>query len=268
MPKVNLLSRKWCSLVFENRNKEYGAYVLRRDEGAMLTRALAILVAAFVLTAVLPLALLEWQVGRVKEEAKSAVANLSELKSAETKSSYELKAVDLTRKVMVRRMKNALKFVPEISEDESADSQFLFGADEAGSPAEEAAGGAADSLAAGDSADAVRLPPGILPPPVEVVEQMPQFPGGLPALMKWLDGNVRYPPQCIRDKVGGRVEVSFCVSREGEVAEPEVTKRAHPLLDREAMLAVLRMPRWTPGKVDGRASAVRVTIPIEFSCGD
>ena len=57
MPKVNLLSKDWCNLVFENRNKEYGAYVLRRDGGAMLTRALVIVLVVFVFVAVLPLVL-------------------------------------------------------------------------------------------------------------------------------------------------------------------------------------------------------------------
>ncbi len=68
----------------------------------------------------------------------------------------------------------------------------------------------------------------------------------------------------MRDNIQGRVEVSFYVDKNGDIKEPQVTKKIHPLLDREALLTVKRMPKWQPGKVKGKVSIVRVTIPIEF----
>lgn len=267
MPKVNLLSKDWCNLVFENRNKEYGAYVLRRDGGAMLTRALVIVLVVFVFVAVLPLVLFKWQVDLARKEAMNTIANLSKLEPPKVKRMHELKAVDITQKMMAKRVKNSIKFVPEISEDENAESQLLLGVDEVGkSDDTKALVDVPDSLFTNDSALAGPMVSDTYPSPVEVVEQMPQFPGGLAALMKWLDKNVVYPPICVRNKVEGRVEVSFYVSKEGKVIEPSVTKKVHPLLDREAMLTVMKMPKWVPGRVKGKVSIVRVTIPIEFSC--
>ena len=118
MPKVNLLSKDWCNLVFENRNKEYGAYVLRRDGGAMLTRALVIVLVVFVFVAVLPLVLFKWQVDLARKEAMNTIANLSKLEPPKVKRMHELKAVDITQKMMAKRVKNSIKFVPEISEAE------------------------------------------------------------------------------------------------------------------------------------------------------
>ena len=226
MPKVNLLSKDWCNLVFENRNKEYGAYVLRRDGGAMLTRALVIVLVVFVFVAVLPLVLFKWQVDLARKEAMNTIANLSKLEPPKVKRMHELKAVDITQKMMAKRVKNSIKFVPEISEDENAESQLLLGVDEVGkSDDTKALVDVPDSLLTNDSALA----------------------------------GPRVSDAC-------RVEVSFYVSKEGKVIEPSVTKKVHPLLDREAMLTVMKMPKWVPGRVKGKVSIVRVTIPIEFSC--
>lgn len=265
--KVNLLSKEWCNLVFEHRNKEYGAYVLRRNGGAMLTRALVIVVVGFVLVAVVPLLLFEWQLNWVRKEADSVIANLSKLDPPKVKHERELKAVDISQRVMARRVKKSIKFVPEISADEDADAQLRLGTDDVGkSDDAEALEAVPDSIVTNDSAFAGSTVDTQLPSPVEVVEEMPQFPGGLAALMKWLDKNVVYPPSCIRNKIEGRVEVAFYVSKEGKVMEPRVVKKLHPLLDREALLTVKKMPNWTPGRVDGKVSVVRITIPIEFSC--
>ena len=105
---------------------------------------------------------------------------------------------------------------------------------------------------------------GIQLTPTEVVEQMPEFPGGLGELMKWLDRNVVYPQSCIKARIEGDLEVSFYVMQDGTVSEPAVTKKLHPDLDRAALMAVKRMPRWKPGRVGGQLSVVRVTVPVRF----
>ena len=100
--------------------------------------------------------------------------------------------------------------------------------------------------------------------PTEVVEQMPQFPGGITALMKWLDEHVVYPQSCIRMRIGGELQVSFLVDIDGTIHEPEIVFSLHPDLDRSVINAIRRMPRWQPGKVNGRISVVRVTLPVNF----
>ena len=263
-----LLSKRWCNLVFEGRNKEYGAYVLRRNEGKYMLWALIAVCGTFVLLVATPVIALKWQLAAAEKEPADAVANFSKLKKPEHKhkKDYELKVVDIAQRVNVRKVKDAIKFTPEISPDESVESQLILGTDAPGKPTEGPVVVAVpDSmLAANDS-----MPdPGVssrFPSPVEVVEQMPQFPGGLKGLMQWLTENLYYPPICVRNKVQGRVEVSFLVDADGNVKNPQVTKKVHPLLDREALLTIKRMPRWEPGKVHGKVSVVRVTVPVVFS---
>ncbi len=263
-----LLSEQWCNLVFEGRNKGYGAYAMRRDAGKNLLRALLIVVAAFAFAVLLPMAVIRWQIAAAERKSADAVANFSKLKKPELKKDHELKAVDVAQKVNVKKMKDAVKFVPEISPDENVEAQLILGAEEIGT-----VDGGQTVVSVPDSSLLTDAPtdaddPDIsakYPTPVEVVEQMPQFPGGLKALMKWLTAHVVYPPMCMRDNVQGRVEVSFIVDRDGNVKDPQVTRKVHPLLDREALLTVRRMPKWEPGRVKGKASVVRVTIPIVFS---
>lgn len=263
-----LFSRQWCNLVFDGRNKSYGAYVLRRDAGKYMATALAIVVAAFTFATLLPMLVMRLQIAAAKRDAADAIANFSKLKAPEVKKDHELKAVDVAQKVNVRKIKDAIKFVPEISPDEDVEAQLILGADEVGKTQDgQAIVAVPDSTLVADEGTPTDNP-GIserYPTPVEVVEQMPQFPGGLSAMMKWIDNHLVYPPMCIRNKVQGRVEVSFLVDEQGNMRDAQVTKSAHPLLDKEALLTIKRMPKWQPGKVKGKVSVVRVTVPIEFT---
>lgn len=103
----------------------------------------------------------------------------------------------------------------------------------------------------------------------EIAEEMPKFPGGVEALIKYLTDNLEYPKEAEEDSVGGRVIVSFVVDKEGNVVEPaEIVKSIHPALDAEALRVVKAMPRWTPGKMKGKPVAVKYTLPIMFNLSD
>lgn len=98
----------------------------------------------------------------------------------------------------------------------------------------------------------------------EEVEEMPSFPGGPDALMKWLSNNVEYPVQAQENGVQGRVIVSFVVETDGRIDEAEVARSVDPYLDREALRAVKSMPRWIPGRQNGECVRVRYNVPIAF----
>ena len=95
-------------------------------------------------------------------------------------------------------------------------------------------------------------------------DQMPQFPGGEEALMKYLRESVRYPAFAQKNKIEGRVVCTFVVTTEGDVINVTVAKGVSPELDSEAMRVILNMPDWTPGKKDGKNINVYYTIPISF----
>lgn len=98
----------------------------------------------------------------------------------------------------------------------------------------------------------------------EVVEVMPEFPGGMGALMKYLSQNIKYPAEAHAKGIQGRVIVSFIVKKDGSIDGAKVARSVDPYLDAEAMRVVAAMPKWEPGKQRGEAVNVRFTVPVMF----
>lgn len=113
----------------------------------------------------------------------------------------------------------------------------------------------------------------IAPPPAkegdiyEYVDDMPDFPGGQAALMKWLGENIKYPAEANKKDIQGRVIVQFVVEPDGDISNISVAKSAHQLLDDEAMRVVALMPRWKPGTIEGKPVRSRFVLPVTFSLG-
>ena len=98
----------------------------------------------------------------------------------------------------------------------------------------------------------------------QVVEQMPEFPGGMQKAMEFLGKNIKYPVAAQEAKIEGRVIVQFVVGRDGSVSDAKVMRGVNPELDAEAVRVVSIMPKWNPGKQRGKAVAVKYTMPIMF----
>ena len=97
-----------------------------------------------------------------------------------------------------------------------------------------------------------------------VVEEMPDFPGGMKALMDYLSENVKYPAEAHAIGAQGRVIVSFTVKKDGSIADTKVERSVNPYLDKEAMRVIAAMPKWKPGKQRGEAVNVKFTVPVAF----
>ena len=97
------------------------------------------------------------------------------------------------------------------------------------------------------------------------VEEMPEFPGGMPALIEFLQTNIKYPKDAIKQEVGGRVMVMFVVETDGSISNVRVARNVFPSLDEEAVRVVKTMPKWKPGKEKGRLVRVNYTLPVVFS---
>ena len=98
----------------------------------------------------------------------------------------------------------------------------------------------------------------------QVVENMPEFPGGMAELMKFLQQNIKYPEQAQKDSIQGRVIVQFTIKKTGEVSDPTIMRSVSPELDAEAIRVVNAMPLWTPGEQKGEPVNVKFTLPIQF----
>ena len=99
----------------------------------------------------------------------------------------------------------------------------------------------------------------------DVVEEMPQYPGGIEAMMTFLRDNLKYPAELAEQNIQGRVIVQFVVDKDGNVTNPTVKRSVDPQLDAEALRVVKAMPKWTPGKKNGQAVSVKYTMPVMFA---
>lgn len=96
------------------------------------------------------------------------------------------------------------------------------------------------------------------------VEQMPEFPGGMAEMLKFLQMNIKYPPTAAANKIEGRVIVQFIIDKTGQVGDVQVVRSVNEELDAEAVRVIKSMPKFTPGRQDGKAVAVWYTLPIAF----
>lgn len=98
----------------------------------------------------------------------------------------------------------------------------------------------------------------------EVVEQMPEFPGGQAALMQYLSKNIKYPTIAQENGTQGRVTVQFVVNADGSIVDAKVIRGVDPYLDKEALRVINSMPKWKPGMQRGKAVRVKYTVPVMF----
>lgn len=97
-----------------------------------------------------------------------------------------------------------------------------------------------------------------------IVEQLPEFPGGIVEFMKWLTANLHYPPNAQQQKIMGKVVVSFIINKDGSISNAKIDKSVDPELDREALRVIRMMPRWKPGIQNDKPCRTMYAIPIIF----
>ena len=274
MAKIDLISRDWTEMVFEGRNKEYGAYRLRKNAGKRnLYSLITIFIAALAIWG--GISLVKFVESRTKTVAQTSVAELSALnqpkKKAEVKQQQKVK-LEQPEKV-VERVKSSVKFTaPVIKKDDEVKPEDELKTQEELMSTKTAIG--ALDVKGNDDAngEVLKIKEAVAQPEpkpevekvFDVVEQMPSFPGGPSALMEWLSNNVKYPVVAQENGVQGRVVVSFVVERDGSITDVKVVRGVDPSLDREASRVVRAMPRWIPGKQNGSAVRVKYNVPVAF----
>ncbi len=279
MAKIDLYDPKWVEMVFAGKNKEYGAYQLRKGTSGRNIKALLILVIAAALVG----GFLAWKVIEQKQaEEQQAYMEAMELAKLQQQAKKEEKKkepakpkIEPKKEIPVAR--ETQKFTaPVIKKDELVKEENqvkqMDKLDEKVAVGTENKEGTKDRLAEAVRSDiAVAAPP---PPPApkpevsnkvfDVVEEMPHFPGGAAALQAFLSSNTKYPVVAQENGVQGRVTVSFVVERDGSITDVRVVRSVDPSLDREASRVVRSMPRWSPGKQNGSAVRVKYTVPVVF----
>ena len=268
MSKIDLTSLEWCELIFKDRNKSYGAYKMRQDLGRRQTFAL-ILVSVVALVGFMLPRFIRMALPEQKEEMVE-VTQLSALEEPEVKEENIIKKVEPIAPPPA--LKSTIKFTaPVIKKDEEvADEDELKSQDELTESKVQisiADVKGNDELNGKDIADlqeVITQAPEEKEEPYTMVEQMPQFPGGPAELLKYIAKNLHYPAIAAENGIQGRVILRFVVSAEGNVENVQVLRSLDPYCDKEAIRVVQSLPKWIPGKQNGRNVPVYYTCPIVF----
>lgn len=264
MKNSELFSKAWCDLIFNGRNQDYGAYKIRKNMGRRYAYALTLVFVGAFLTAAVPTAFTLYFRYKFYQSFKDAATEVRQLKKLEHEKGYTVKQISAGRGAPTYTViKGATEKAPDIVEYTKKD--IVFGTSGAETFIVDDTKTTFEDLDLQHNRDREDLPiegPQIVA--TEVVKEMPQFPGGPTAFMKWLDTNIGYPKHCIDEKTEGDMEVVFYILKDGTAGDIKITKSIDPEIDRLVLRVLKRMPRWTPGKADGKNTAVQITLPIHF----
>jgi periplasmic protein TonB len=267
MSKIDLTSLEWRELVFEGKNKQYGAYVLRGGSNKRHNIAMAIITLVSVVAFLSPY-LMKMIVPKEKETV-TEVTQLSQLEKAEVKQ--EVKRVIPLEPPPA--LKSTIKFTaPVIKKDEEVNDQDQIKSQEDLNKTTTAISIADvkgnDDVNGKDIAD-IKVAVTQHEEVEQVydmanIEQQPQFPGGDAELMSFINKNTKYPAIALENRVQGKVIVEFVVSKSGKVTKVRVKRSVDPALDREAVRVVELIPDFIPGKQNGQNVPVTYMLPVSF----
>ena len=278
MAQIDLTRKGWCDLIFERRNKEYGAYKLRTQTGKRNLKAIitiAILAALCIILFYIKAGYDAYQAAHAKNENVTEISALNQPKKKEAKVERKVQVEE--KKEVVKEVKSSIKFTaPVIKKDADVKPEEEMKTQDQIMQTNTAIG-ALDVKGNSDQGEILKVTQRVETEPVkaepkpevenkvfDVVEQMPSFPGGPSALMQYLSSNIKYPVVAQENGVQGRVVVSFVVERDGSITDVQVARSVDPSLDREAQRVVRNMPRWIPGKQNGQAVRVKYNVPVAF----
>lgn len=275
MAKIDLISNEWADIVFQGRNKVYGAYQLRRGTGKRNIWAMVFVAAVAAVTYLGLAAYNSYQAAqKAKFEAEMEASLVETKKEAKVEKKTETPKVEQVQKV--EKVKSSIAFTPPVikkdsevkpeeemkTQDELKETKTAIGAfdvkgnDESGGTVLKAVEEIATPEPPKQEAEQNKV--------FDVVEQQPQFPGGMGALNQWLGSNIKYPAMAAENGIEGRVIVQFVVERDGSVSGVHVVRGVDSSLDKEATRVVAQMPKWIPGKQNGSAVRVKYTVPVTF----
>lgn len=238
-------------IIFENRNKEYGAYVLR-NKGRAAT-AWSTIGGSVIFTALT--LILSFSVEKnahadrkpviIILQADTTITDRHDVKPPEPeKPKTDISQVKYIPPVIVDKVDSTDRTMVAVVNYDTLSNRPVNQVD----------------ILVADPDPIVSIEPD---PPV-IVEEMPVFPGGQTALMKFINENIVYPGEALANEVEGRVFLRFVVAADGSVKRIQIIKGVDPLLDNEAIRVIGMLPKWKPGRNNGTPAAVWFSVPVYF----
>ena len=280
MSKIDLISKGWCDIVFEGRNKEYGAYRMRARAGARNVFALIVLLAIILAIGVfVALKAVVSELAGGNEIKDERAVELSQLKKEEPKKKEE-KKIEIKyeeQKVEKVAVKASIQFtVPKIEDDalddetEEVKSQDKVTKSNISNASQEYAGDAKGVINIDDLKDNQRAGGTEVKKQEEevadnsIVEVPATYPGGEAALLKFVSDNLVYPSIAQDQDLQGTVVLRFRVEKDGSIGQIVVKKSLSKECDQAAAQVVSKLKRFTPARQQGHPVPVWFTLPIRF----
>ena len=276
--QVNLSSREWCDLVFEGKNKDFGAYVIRTESTKRHNKAVLWTLIGTIIFGLIAFGFVKAnqyleekklaEQGEQKvvfidmtNEADEPKQEIIEQKKPEVLQEEVLKTYTATELQIVED-KNVREEDEIVSQDERMQTDAF-----AGSVTNSEGTTNLNNFKEQINEVVIEEKEPVADKPAEVfisVEQMPQFPGGDAALLKYLSSHINYPPMAAESNIQGRVVVQFVVDKTGKVGEVTVVRSVDKELDREAVRVCKSLPKFVPGRQNGQPVSVWYTLPVTF----
>lgn len=272
---VDLSSKEWRDLIFEGKNKEFGAYELRKQSDRRHNKAMLSVIV--VIVAVLALIFLIDKLPKPEERPEDLIEqSLAELASeepdAEEEEEVQQRVEEQKPEVLPEEVLNTIKQTEiaiaadnEVEEEIKSQDEIKETTTAIGTTNFDQ--GTDDINVVREHKDEIVVEekkPDVETQVFTAVEQMPQFPGGEAELMKYLGSHIKYPTMALENNIQGTVVVQFVVTRDGSIGEVKVARSKDPDLDKEAVRVVKSLPKFIPGKMNGQAVNVWYTLPVRF----
>lgn len=268
---IKLNSSEWCDVVFEGKNKQYGAYRLRQSSSKRhIVAFLVILLFAGIVSA------LPGLISEIKKLTQNQQENIDETFEL---SNIPVEDIPEENKIMQETapppppLKTTVQFVPPtIAKDEEVTDQDVMKSQDEIQESKIQISVASVQGTSDKGVDIAELrehkviveEKQVEEKPFVTVEQMPTFPGGEVEMQKFIRDNLRYPVVAQEAGIQGRVTLRFVVSKTGAIENVTVVRGIDPSCDKEAVRVVQSMPKWIPGKQNGLNVPVYFNLPIQF----
>lgn len=276
---VDLSSKEWRDLIFEGKNKDFGAYKLRQGSESRHNKAFFYVLIGLVAVCLLIFGYMKYEAYKTKKAEEEAKAKLEQQqKLAQMEAEKEEEKEEEVEQIEIEEVKpeapqlatqlmtellltdtpkedNEIKANEDIQKDNSVMSTFTQ------------AGSDDINLIKEHKEEVVQEKPREEKKKEEVfthVEQMPKFPGGDAELYKFISNNLNYPAMAIENNVQGRVVVQFVVTKDGSIGNVKVVRSVDRDLDNEAIRVCKKLPKFIPGKQNGQPVNVWYTLPVTF----
>lgn len=276
---VDLSSKEWRDLIFEGKNKDFGAYKLRQGSESRHNKAFFYVLIGLVAVCLLIFGYMKYEAYKTQKAEEEAKAKLEQQqKLAQMEAEKEEEKEEKVEQIEIEEVKpeapqlatqlmtellltdtpkedNEIKANEDIQKDNSVMSTFTQ------------AGSDDINLIKEHKEEVVQEKPREEKKKEEVfthVEQMPKFPGGDTELYKFISNNLNYPAMAIENNVQGRVVVQFVVTKDGSIGNVKVVRSVDRDLDNEAIRVCKKLPKFIPGKQNGQPVNVWYTLPVTF----